>query len=118
METSYRIGAEFMRLDIYICYDEDLDATCSPFEVVASGELTAHFQAVVVDALVQPPARFVGVRKILHSKPFRFNGRWVRIPRAGTQINTLLDSPAPVPNGCDAVQNPCGYVASGIGIRR
>lgn len=117
-EQVYRIRADFDRSEVFICYDENLDGICSEFEVVASGVKTAQSQGFVVEGIIQAPARQYGVRKILKSKPFRFNGKWVRIPRTGTHVNILFDMPDFVPEGCDAVFTPCGFAESGVGIGR
>jgi hypothetical protein len=117
-EQVYRIRADFSRSEVFICFDEDFDGICSDFEVVATGVKTAQSQGFVVEGVIQAPARQYGVRTILKSKPFRFNGSWVRIPRTGTHVNVLFDMPEFVPEGCDAVFTPCGFAESGVGIGR
>lgn len=117
-EQVYRIRADFARSEIHICYDKNLDGICGEFEEVATGIVTAQNQGLVVDGFIQAPARQFGVRTILKSKPFRFNGKRVRIPRTGTHVNVLFDMPEFVAEGCDAVFTPCGFAESGVGIRR
>ena len=115
-EQVYRIRSDFARSKMRICYDEYLTGQCNELEEVARGYVTAQNQGLVVDGVIQAPARQFGVRTITDSKWFRFDGRWVRIPRTGIHVNVLFDMPEP--DGCDAILNPCGFAESGVGIRR
>ena len=68
------------------------------------------------------PTREIGIRTLTDSRPFRFEGRTVRIPRNGTLVNVLLDLPPGFPNtpitpdAC--IGGPCGFAASGVSVGR
>ncbi len=119
-ETVGRITSSFGRVQLRICYDANEDGQCTASESVATGVVTMPLQGFLLDGQFQGPTRQIGVRTIETSRPFRLNGRRVRIPRNGTHVNVLIDVPPgppdlpATPETC--VGGVCGFVESGVSI--
>ncbi len=122
-DISGRIFSDFGRARTRICYDQDGDGECAASEKVAAGFVTIQDQGFFINGEVQAPAREVAVRTITHSRPFRFNHRWVRIRRNGTLVNVLLDLPpgfpdpqVPITSETCLGEGACGFAASGVSV--
>ncbi len=128
-DVAGRIRSDFGRHAVRICYDPNETGRCTSFNEIARGFLTAQDQALIIDEDVPGAIRQIGVRTITKSRPFRFDGKRVRIARVGSFMNVIADVPPfpflppdftapPVPGRCNGLNIPCGFAATGVGIGR
>ena len=81
-----------------ICWDPSATGQCSVEYEVATGEAVGSQIQELVDA---PSARSIGVARVVSSKPFRVDGRTVKISQATSKFDNLFETehadPAPFP---------------------